>query len=154
MTNWFYYDNLGVKQGPMSDDAIKSLIARGIITPQTIIETEDGNSELVDQMKKLIPQHGQPQYPPQYGQPTHPQTGGLKPPPDYLIWSIISTLCMCLPLGIIGIVMSVQAKSAFQLGDYASAESKSKIAFWCNIISLISLVIGLLIYAVALGTAQ
>jgi hypothetical protein len=164
MTNWFYYDNLGIKQGPMSDDAIKSLIARGVITPQTIIDTEDGNNELVDRIKKLIPrqpyQHPYNTVPPpnyqqqpQHGQPAHPQTSGIKPPPDYFIWSIISTLCMCFPLGIVGIIMSERAKSAFRVGDYARAESKSRIAFWCNFISLILLVIGAFIYVVILSTA-
>lgn len=57
--------------------------------------------------------------------------------PDYLIWSIITTLCCCLPLGIVAIVMSVQSKSEEKAGNYDSAVSKSKTAFYCNLIGMI-----------------
>ncbi|MDR1140543.1 MAG: CD225/dispanin family protein, partial [Planctomycetaceae bacterium] len=140
MANWFYYDNFGFRQGPITDNDLKSLVAQGIITPQTKMETEDGKSDFASQIKGLFlqqpyingttdfalppdhqqqSQYSQQQYPPQYGQPAYTPTSRLKPPADYLIWSIITAVCMCVPLGIVAIVMSVQAKSAFQLGDYA-----------------------------------
>ena len=62
--------------------------------------------------------------------------------PDYLIWSIITTLCCCLPLGVVGIIFSVLGKTDLRNGDYNEAMKKSKIAFWCNLVGLIS---GLLI---------
>ncbi|MCL2743622.1 MAG: DUF1559 domain-containing protein [Planctomycetaceae bacterium] len=71
----------------------------------------------------------------------HPQYYGAEPirnvPADYLIWSIISTLCCCLPLGIAAIIFSTQCKSAISAGDLATAQSKSKTAFMLNIISLL-----------------
>jgi hypothetical protein len=155
MTNWFYYDNFGVRQGLITSYDLVSLVAQGIVTPQTRVETEDGKSYLAGQLSELFPQQStqQPQfngsadhvppagyqqlYPAQGSQSAYSQTSEIKPPPDYLIWSIITTLCMCVPTGIIAIVLSVQAKSAFQLGDYASAKSKSTIVFWINLITLI-----------------
>jgi hypothetical protein len=123
MANWFYYDNFGTKQGPITNEDLKSLVAQGMITPQTNMETDQGQSGLAGQINGLFPllsaqqppyNVAEPNYPqqPQYGQQQYSQ-GSIKPPADYLVWSIISTLCMCLPLGIVGIVMSVQSKSAF-----------------------------------------
>ncbi|MDR0521790.1 MAG: CD225/dispanin family protein, partial [Planctomycetaceae bacterium] len=112
MANWFYYDSFDFKQGPITQEDLQSLVAQGIITPQTKMETEDGKQGLAGQIKGLFPQPPAPplqNYPPQYSPPA-----GIKPPTDYLVWSVITTLCCCLPLGIVAIIMSVQAKSAFQ----------------------------------------
>jgi hypothetical protein len=72
--------------------------------------------------------------------------GTYAPPPqkiqDYLIWSILSTLCCCLPLGIAAIVYSVQSKSAFAAGQYELAAKHANTAFYCNLISLIVGLIG------------
>lgn len=74
------------------------------------------------------------------------------PPPviaDYLIWSIITTLCCCLPLGIAGIVFSVQCKSEMKIGKFAAAQEKSKYAFYCNLSGLIlGLIINVIVFAV------
>ena len=42
MLNFFYTDLNGKKQGPFSDEQLKELATRGIITPSTLIVTEQG----------------------------------------------------------------------------------------------------------------
>jgi hypothetical protein len=42
MSTWFYYDNNGQKQGPITGGQLKGLAKAGQITPETIVETEAG----------------------------------------------------------------------------------------------------------------
>ena len=65
---------------------------------------------------------------------------------DYLVWSILSTLFCCLPLGIVAIVYSVKANSAYDAGnadEYVKAADKAK--FW----TILSAVLGFIISALA-----
>jgi hypothetical protein len=65
-----------------------------------------------------------------WGNATSGNTAPSGPKPaDYLIWSIITTICCCLPLGGIAIFFSVQSKSKYEAGRYAEAASNSKTAF-------------------------
>lgn len=80
------------------------------------------------------PQYGQP-YPQQYGQPTG------SPPPNYLVWAILSTLFCCLPLGIPSIVFAAQVNSKYANGDVAGAMESSakakKFAIWSAVAGVI-----------------
>lgn len=100
------------------------------------------------------PQYGAPQYPgsPQYpGGPQYPaappyQGGyGPTPPPNYLVWAILTTVLCCLPLGIASIVFSSQVNSKFAQGDYAGAASSSnkakQFAMWSAIVGGVFIVI-------------
>ncbi|MDR1962996.1 MAG: DUF4339 domain-containing protein, partial [Planctomycetaceae bacterium] len=53
MPNWFYIDQNGTKQGLINDQQLKTLIAQGIIIPQTQLETESGQKGLAGQVKEL-----------------------------------------------------------------------------------------------------
>ncbi|CAH1779848.1 unnamed protein product, partial [Owenia fusiformis] len=55
------------------------------------------------------------------------------PPPDYLPWSIITTLCCCLCLGIWAIITSVASRGAAANGDMRTAQQKSRNARNINI---------------------
>ena len=84
------------------------------------------------------PAHGQQygqQYGHQYGQP------GGSPPPNYLVWAILSTLLCCLPLGIASIVFSAQVNSKYSAGDVAGAQESSakakKFAIWSAVVGLV-----------------
>jgi hypothetical protein len=46
--------------------------------------------------------------------------------PNYLVQSVIVTLCCCLPLGVVAIVNSAQVDSRIAAGDIAGAQRASK----------------------------
>jgi hypothetical protein len=48
------------------------------------------------------------------------------PPPNYLAWSIVTTILCCLPFGIVSIVYAAQVNSKWQTGDYEGAMLASK----------------------------
>jgi hypothetical protein len=47
-------------------------------------------------------------------------------PKNYLVESILVTICCCLPLGIVSIVFASQVNSKFTSGDYEGAQKASK----------------------------
>ncbi|HEV7919880.1 MAG TPA: CD225/dispanin family protein [Thermoanaerobaculia bacterium] len=52
--------------------------------------------------------------------------------PNYLVQSILVTLCCCLPGGIVAIIFASQVNSKLLAGDMAGAEAASKNAkLWC-----------------------
>jgi hypothetical protein len=54
MANWYYYDNNGTKQGPITDQSLKTLAEQGVITPETILETESGQCGKAGQIRGLF----------------------------------------------------------------------------------------------------
>ena len=56
----------------------------------------------------------------------------LPPKPDNgLVWAILSTLCCCLPFGIVAIVYAAQVDGKYAAGDYQGAvDSASKAKTW------------------------
>mgnify|MGYP001176589458 CR=1 FL=1 len=48
------------------------------------------------------------------------------PPPNYLVWAILTTILCCLPIGIISIIYAAQVNSKWQSGDIQGAISSSK----------------------------
>ena len=89
-------------------------------------------------------QDGQPyQAPPAYQQPY--QSGIQEKPVNwvpYLILSIISTLCCCLPLGIAGIVYSAKINSMTTAGRPEEAKQAARTA---TIWIIIAFVVGLIL---------
>lgn len=73
-----------------------------------------------------------------YGQPGPPQGA---PPPNHLVWAILSTILCCLPLGIASIVFAAQVNSKWQAGDHRGAQESSdkakKFAIWAAIAGVI-----------------
>jgi hypothetical protein len=85
------------------------------------------------------------------------------PPPNYLVWAILSTILCCLPLGIASIVFSTQVNSKWALGDVAGAQDSSvkakKFAIWSAIawaivvvLYVIAIIIGIGSFNVSTGT--
>lgn len=72
-----------------------------------------------------------------YGQPVKQISGT-----PYLIFSILVTLCCCLPLGIAGIVYASKINSLQKMGDYAGAQEAAKKA---KIYMIIGAVVGLIV---------
>ncbi|MDR3233776.1 MAG: hypothetical protein LBT46_08970 [Planctomycetaceae bacterium] len=52
--NWYYYDNNGTKSRLISQQELENLVARGIITRTTRLETEGGHKGLAGQVPGLI----------------------------------------------------------------------------------------------------
>lgn len=70
------------------------------------------------------------------------------PPPNYLVWSILTTLFCCLPLGIVSIVFAAQVNSKWAMGDGAGAvESSNKAKQWA-IWSAAAAAIGALLWVI------
>ena len=103
------------------------------------------------------PSYGAP--PPAYGSAPPPGaygTGGGTPPPNYLVWAILSTIFCCLPLGIASIVFAAQVNSKWSAGDAAGAQDSSekakKFAIWSAIAGVVVAVLYVL-FIVVLGVA-
>ena len=52
-TTWYYFDSNGEKQGPISGGRLKGLAKAGLITPETVVETETGKTALAKKVKGL-----------------------------------------------------------------------------------------------------
>ena len=63
----------------------------------------------------------------------------------YLILSIISTLCCCLPFGVVGIVFSAKINSAMLAGNLEEAQNNAKMA---RIWIIVSFAIGILTWLI------
>lgn len=87
--------------------------------------------------------YGAPPSGPQYGYGGGGPQG--TPPPNHLVWAILSTLFCCLPLGIVSIVFAAQVNSKWTSGDAAGAQDASdkarKFALWSTIIGVVVIVI-------------
>ena len=97
-----------------------------------------------------------------YGSAPPPPPGGYyggppgTPPPNHLVWAILSTLFCCLPLGIASIVFAAQVNSKWAAGDVAGALESSKkarqFALWGTVIGVVLAVLYLIL--VVLGAAS
>ena len=63
------------------------------------------------------------------------------PPPNYLVWAILSTILCFLPLGIVSIVFAAQVNSKWATGDVAGAQRASELAtklpIWTVVVGVI-----------------
>lgn len=89
--------------------------------------------------------YGQPGDQPSYGQSPYGQSPygqpAGQPPPNYLVWGILSTLFCCLPLGVASIIFSSQVSSKYAMGDIAGAQASSdkarKFAIWSAVAGVV-----------------
>lgn len=84
--------------------------------------------------------YGQPRYPGQTFEPVDPNR--MPPMPDnYLVWAIITTICCCIPTGIVAIIYASKVSPAYMRGNYNEAlDASSKAQMWV----IISFVAGLI----------
>jgi interferon-induced transmembrane protein/zinc ribbon protein len=85
---------------------------------------------------------------PSYGAP--PST---EPIPNYLIQSILVTLCCCLPLGVVAIIFAAQVNSKLAAGDVAGAREASanakKFCWIALILGIVAICVSMLINGAA-----
>ena len=157
MANQWFYAQAGQQRGPISQEDLQRLIATGQVGGEDLVWSEGmTNWSPASSVSALIPTGGAEQPPApvpapipapapmpgaapiqyQSSQPTY----GVTPPKNYLVQSIIVTLCCCIPFGIVAIVYAAQVNSKFQAGDYAGAQEVSRkanfwgwTAFWCGL---------------------
>jgi hypothetical protein len=61
-----------------------------------------------------------------------------EPVPNYIVQSILVTLCCCLPFGIVALVYSAQVSSKLNAGDVGGAQAASRSARTWVIVALIA----------------
>jgi hypothetical protein len=84
--------------------------------------------------------------PPPPSAPGYPQpTAGGTPPPNYLVWAILSTIFCCLPFGIASIVFAAQVNGKYASGDVAGARASSEKA---KRFAIIAAIVGLVVNAI------
>lgn len=123
----YYILNGSEQQGPYTIDQL-----RGRVTPQTYVWREG----LADWVQAInLPELSAVLLPEGSESPS-----GVVKPKDYLVESILVTLFCCMVFGILGIVYSAQANSAFSSGNITAANDFSAKAkqwvtygFWCGI---------------------
>jgi Interferon-induced transmembrane protein len=85
-------------------------------------------------------------YPP--GPESYSSGGYSAPPPNHLVWAILTTIFCCLPAGVVSIVFAAQVNGKWQAGDQQGAFNASKNArIWAivsAVLGVISIVIGVI----------
>lgn len=75
-------------------------------------------------------------------------SGAGRKPDNYLVWSILSTVCCCVPVGIFAIVNAAKVDGAWGRGDVAAAVKYSSDA---KKFSIIAAVLGVAVNVVVVG---
>jgi len=74
--------------------------------------------------------------------------------PNYLVQSILCTLCCCVPFGIVAIIFAAQVNSKLASGDIEAAKGYSRKArMWCWISFALGLLSGIIYLAIQLFSA-
>jgi predicted secreted protein len=72
------------------------------------------------------------------------------PPPNNLVWAILSTLFCCLPLGIVSIVYAAQVNGKFAAGDVAGAQESANKARQFAIYSAVAGLVVVVLYIIVI----
>ena len=91
-----------------------------------------------------------------YGQPMHNgQPLPPVPPQNDLVWAILSTICCCVPFGVVSIVYSCQVNSKFRMGDVAGAQnSANKAKTWAIVAAVCGLISSIIGFVVSFSGAM
>lgn len=95
-----------------------------------------------------------PAPPSPYGSPA-PSVAGSGKPDNYLVWTILSTLLCCLPIGAVGIYFSTQVDKLWAAGDVAGAQDRARSARNFAIASAavsLALAVGWIVFVILFGT--
>ena len=146
------YKIIGADQkqyGPVSADEMRKWIAEGRVNAQTLIQAE-GQTDwrtlaTYPELATMTPPT--PSAAP-FGAPFSATPS--QPIPNYLVQSILVTLCCCLPFGVVAIIYAAQVNTKQQAGDTAGARLASQNAKkWCWIalaVGIVTSLIGVVIH--------
>ena len=141
--NWYYTQNGGAQQGPVSQDELAAKLAGGELRPADLVWREGmGDWVAISSVPEFRQAGGSPGGAPPLPQPpvfSNPYQAPLanggytgEMVPNYLWQSIVVTLICCLPFGIPAIVYASKVDSLVARGDIAGARAASKSAkTWC-----------------------
>ena len=130
----------GRPYGPVNADQIRQWIAEGRANAQTMAQLE-GSVEW-----KPLGQYPEfaasavPPVMPSTPPPAPAPAPGFQPRqhvPSYLVPAIFSTLCCCLPLGIVAIIYAAQVNTKLDAGDMPgalAASQKAMMWFWLAVV--------------------
>lgn len=115
MASLYYYDTAGRKVGPISSNVLKSLAEQGVITPETVIENEQGKSAKAREISELV-------FPPHLMTLTtaSPDLNNDSPDPSELDPTVRSILKFA--IAVIGVVAVARMIRAYQFEDTKSSK--------------------------------
>lgn len=171
---YYYVDNAGQRQGPLEPEQLKGIITADTLVWTTGMTDWKPAGQVANlaflfssmqfgpdapeppsptpgpqqQAQEQRPQWQRPQeswHTPGYGTP-QPQMERADKPYSYLVWSILTTIFVCMPLGIAAIVYSARTMSLNDQYRYDEAAEASRMAKRLNWISLIFVLAGLALY--------
>jgi hypothetical protein len=105
LPNFFYYDEDGTKRGPLTPQQVKDLAARGTITAETVMETDNGYKGKAGQIKGLFGNPPSPQAVPVPPVAAAPPVAAMNATPVFVqslqtvvmdIWTILTTKSLTL----------------------------------------------------------
>ena len=67
-----------------------------------------------------------------------PQFAPPAPVPNYLVHAILTTLCCCLPFGVVAVIFAAQVNSKLAAGDVAGAQAASRSARNWSLVAFIA----------------
>jgi|SRR5579871_3124441 len=133
----------GKEYGPVSAEQLRQWMTEGRVNAQTRAQAEGSTTWqplgefpefAVPPTTGAVPPSATPPPPPAPGQP-RPQIS------NYLVPAILSTICCCLPFGVVAIIFAAQVNTKLQAGDIPGAmEASKKAKMWC----WLSLVFGII----------
>ena len=120
----------GKEYGPVSADTLRQWMAEGRANAQTQVQPEGASGWVA---LGSLPEFAAVAAPAPAAMPQAvPGAAASASIPNYLVQSILVTLCCCIPLGIPAIVYAAQVNSKLAAGDVAGAQdSSSKAKMWC-----------------------
>lgn len=149
MEEYYYIDAAGLQQGPVPADRLVAL-GVGRKTPVWKAGMADwATAENVPELASLFA--GEPPVFTKEEQRAY-ESAPAKPN-SYLIWAILSTICCCLPLGIVSIVYAARVNDLYLRGNYEEASASSRKALNWALASLVVSVVGTIIYFIYFALA-
>jgi hypothetical protein len=141
----------GKEYGPISADTLRQWISEGRANAQTQVQAEGtAGWTPLGQLAQFAPLFNAPP-PPAAMLGAVPSDVKI---PNYLVQSILVTLCCCLPFGIAAIVFAAQVNSKIAAGDIAGAqESSRKAKMWCWISFGVGIVVNIIVFAIQFAAA-
>ena len=139
MESYYYLDGNQQQQGPIPPS---DFMRKGITRHTLLWKNGMAGWQAAGTIPELAPyfQATTPPPPPPVTDRAIPEANTFKPD-TYLLWSVLTTVLCCLPLGIVAIVFSLKADGLWARGEYQDARGAAEKAKNCCIASAILAVI-------------